>query len=52
MNLKVFQSLWPTSAQEVKRNKVKQQFHDVFIKYKARQYNLDTKRIQVEAVLD
>ena len=29
MNLNVFNSLWPSSTEEVKRNRVKQQFHDV-----------------------
>jgi hypothetical protein len=52
MNLEVFQRLWPTSAQEVKRNRVKQQFHDVFLKYKTRQYHLDSERIEVEAELE
>ena len=52
MNPKVFQGLWPTTAQEVKRNRVKQQFHDVFNKYKARQYNLNAKRIMAKAALD
>jgi hypothetical protein len=31
MNLNVFNSFWSSSTEEVKRNRVKQQFHDVFI---------------------
>jgi hypothetical protein len=51
MNLNVFNSLWPNSTEEVKRNRVKQQFHDVFIQYRDRQYYLDEEKRDAEADL-
>jgi hypothetical protein len=49
MNLNVFNSLWPSSTKEVKRNQVKQQFHNVFIQYRDRQYYLDEEKRDAEA---
>ncbi|OAF54838.1 hypothetical protein VC83_08685 [Pseudogymnoascus destructans] len=51
MNLNVFNSLWPSSTEEVKRNRVKQQFHDVFIQYRDRQYYLEEEKREAEADL-
>ncbi|KFY94740.1 hypothetical protein V498_03750, partial [Pseudogymnoascus sp. VKM F-4517 (FW-2822)] len=51
MNLNVFNSLWPSNTEEVKRNRVKQQFHDVFIQYRDRQYFLEEEQRDAEANL-
>jgi hypothetical protein len=51
MNLNVFNSLWPSSTEEVKRNRVKQQFHDIFIQYRDRQYFLEEENRDAEADL-
>jgi hypothetical protein len=51
MNLEVFTSLWPSSGEESKRNRVRAQFQDVFNRYKTRQYHLDTERIEQQTEL-
>ena len=48
MNFSVFNSLWPSSAEEVKRNRVKQQFHDVFIRYNDHQFRVNEERREFE----
>ena len=51
MNLNVFNSLWPSGTEEVKRNRVKQQFHDVFNQYRDREYYLEEEKRDAEADL-
>lgn len=51
MNLEVFTSLWPSSREASKRNRVRAHFQDVFTQYKTRQYHLDTERIEQQTEL-
>jgi hypothetical protein len=51
INHLVFDILLPRSPHEVRQNRAKQQFHDVFNKYQRREYDINTIRIEKESNL-
>jgi hypothetical protein len=52
MNLAVFQRLWPTSINNVKRDQVLAQFRAVYNQYNSREYQLNKERIEQQIQLE
>lgn len=51
INLNVFNSLWLSGTEEVKRNRVKQQFYNVFNQYRDCEYYLEEEKRDTKADL-